>query len=430
MNMKKTILFSLLLLLPLAMSGQKSNEQMGGVYYAYPLDAVPADTPPPAGYRPFYISHYGRHGSRWLPDDNRYMWVNSQFADKSNLTPLGRRVRRRLQKVWKNARGNGGQLTLLGEWQHRCLATRMLSRFPEVFQEGAKITARSSIVNRCRASMHAFCEELGRFLSPTTHHPSPNPHHPSPTTYHPTLITYHTDSADMAWIAFTSDDERRLEARVRPRCEASGARLMASLFRDPARIGEPDKLMSELFTIASDMQDVQLPVNLYDIFTYEEMQALYEQNNRRMWICNGLAPENNGIPQLSAVSLWQNVELRADEAIARGGTGADLRFGHDTSLYRLLSLLGIDQLSAERPDRMDQIVPMAANLQMVFYSNGQQVIVKFRHNEREVRLAGMSAAAGCGPSSPYYEWEAVKQHVRERTARAMQLRRMTGHKAA
>ena len=29
-------------------------------------------TPAPKGYKPFYISHYGRHGSRYLCDQNDY----------------------------------------------------------------------------------------------------------------------------------------------------------------------------------------------------------------------------------------------------------------------------------------------------------------------------------------------------------------------
>lgn len=36
----------------------------GGVYYAYPAPGV--QTKAPKGYEPFYISHFGRHGSRWL----------------------------------------------------------------------------------------------------------------------------------------------------------------------------------------------------------------------------------------------------------------------------------------------------------------------------------------------------------------------------
>jgi len=35
---------------------------------------------------------------------------------------------------------------------------------------------------------------------------------------------------------------------------------------------------------------------------------------------------------------------------------------------------------------MDEVVPMAANLQMIFYTNGKNVIVKLMLNEHEVKL--------------------------------------------
>ena len=57
-------------------TAQTAQEQKGGVYYAYhaPKDTL---TAVPEGFKPFYISHYGRHGSRWLPSDSRYEWVNA-----------------------------------------------------------------------------------------------------------------------------------------------------------------------------------------------------------------------------------------------------------------------------------------------------------------------------------------------------------------
>ena len=48
-------------------------EKWGGVYYAYPVTQTQL-AEAPEGYEPFYISHYGRHGSRWLPNDERYIW--------------------------------------------------------------------------------------------------------------------------------------------------------------------------------------------------------------------------------------------------------------------------------------------------------------------------------------------------------------------
>ncbi|MBO4606914.1 MAG: histidine-type phosphatase, partial [Prevotella sp.] len=113
----------------LTVCAQKTREQMGGVYYAYPVNQKISIANAPDGYAPFYISHYGRHGSRWLPSDERYQWVMSQFSDKSNLTSTGKHVRKQMKKVWKNARGHGGLLTPLGARQHQGIAHRMLEAY-------------------------------------------------------------------------------------------------------------------------------------------------------------------------------------------------------------------------------------------------------------------------------------------------------------
>ena len=44
-------------------------------HYAYPFGTdvdIPELTPAPAGYEPFHIDHYGRHGSRWLTNGRTY----------------------------------------------------------------------------------------------------------------------------------------------------------------------------------------------------------------------------------------------------------------------------------------------------------------------------------------------------------------------
>ena len=60
----------LMLLLCVASNAQGLRERQGGVYYAYHAPEF-ISTDVPQGYHPFYISHYGRHGSRWLPSDSR-----------------------------------------------------------------------------------------------------------------------------------------------------------------------------------------------------------------------------------------------------------------------------------------------------------------------------------------------------------------------
>ena len=373
-------------------------EKMGGVYYAYPVksgDAAPEILSAPEGYEPFYISHYGRHGSRWLTNDDRYIWVNKHFEDQKNLTKLGKSVRKRLAKIWKDAKGNGGKLTTIGARQHRGIASRMYQNFPQIFTSDANITAHSSVVGRCRSSMLAFLEALGNLSDRKD-------------------LEAITDSADMAWIAYTSPEEKALENRTVLPLRISTDRFIKALFIDPSKVDDPAKLLMELHTIASDMQDVELDVSLYDIFTPEEFQAVYEKNNESMTIVHGDLIQNEGIPARSALSLWQRIEADADAAISSGKKGADLRFGHDSNLYRLLTLIGLDLSEKSKVINgkicgiMDEVLPMAANLQMIFYRNAQgDVLVQLLHNEKPAKM-------GYSPSQNFYRWEELKQKVAER----------------
>ena len=429
--MRKSVILNILLCLPLLANAQKTPEQLGGVYYAYP-EPVPLTVSVPAGYEPFYVSHYGRHGSRWLPDDARYEWVLNQFSDARTLTPLGRSVRKRLTKVWKDARGNGGKLTPIGAQQHRDIAKRMVQRFPQIFTDDTRIWARSSTVDRCRQSMLAFTSQVQQ-LCPTT------------------PLDVATNPADMAWIVNNTPEVKALEKHTKTSPQIAPDRFLGALFKDPNKAfpgnqtpASATRLLAELFTIATDMQDVGLPVNLFDVFTQEEMQAVYRANNERMTICNGNLPESEGIPARAAVTLWQNIEADADAMIAADNHGAALRFGHDTNLYRLLSLLQVSSVNTpafpkpDRFDHMDEILPMAANLQMVFYKKTGQVptdsavLVLFLHNEQPVTLpippVGSSASftlqEWTNGHAALYTWASVKDYVAHRTHRLDHLRQL------
>ena len=364
-------------------------EKYGGVYYAYQAPKVKY-TPVPKGYKPFYISHYGRHGSRWMPKDSRYEWIAAQFEDESNLTDFGLEVKRRLQPALENARGNGGKLTPLGAEQHRQIAHRMYRRFKEIFrQKDIHISARSSTSPRCAASMRAFCEQL-RKLNPALD------------------IVEETDQKYMYYIAYTSPEEEELERDTVVRCKVTGERLAGTLYKDPSKQKEPDKLLSELHTLASSMQDIPLKDSFWDLFTEEEIQAVYDMNNTRMRLVNGIDPFNHDIPARCAASLWQNIVETADSVIATGTSTATLRFGHDTCLYHLLSLIGFFNGVS---NLMDEILPMGANLQIIFYRNAQgHVIVKFLHNEKEVKYNEILCFENRPAfEPPYYDWEYIKQ---------------------
>lgn len=172
---------------------------MGSIYYAYPTPNG-IQTPVPEGYSPFYISHYGRHGSRWMTSDERYLEVIrvfDTFHNKSGLTDLGEDVRLRLQKVWENARGRGGNLTPLGERQHKAIAKRLYQQYPHIFRDSANISARSSVSVRCIMSMSAFTEQL-KELNPSLQ------------------ITREANQRHMDYIAYTSPEAEKLGSASAP----------------------------------------------------------------------------------------------------------------------------------------------------------------------------------------------------------------------
>ena len=112
---------------------------------------------------PFYISHFGRHGSRFLLEETEYTEVlglmeKAEAADA--LTPLGKDALQRLRRVYEEAEGHAGDLSPLGIRQHRGIAERMYGAYPEVFADGRTISARSSVILRCAMSMAAFGDRL------------------------------------------------------------------------------------------------------------------------------------------------------------------------------------------------------------------------------------------------------------------------------
>ena len=54
-------------------------------YQAYPTSGFPALTAAPDGYEPFFINHYGRHGSRWLIQEKKYTYP-LQMLEKGERT--------------------------------------------------------------------------------------------------------------------------------------------------------------------------------------------------------------------------------------------------------------------------------------------------------------------------------------------------------
>ncbi len=371
----KKIVSLILPLLSLPMMAQTSLEEItadldkaGGVYYAYPVSET-VSSPYPPGYLPFYISHYGRHGSRYLISDSDYTSVAStlhEAAEAGKLTPLGIDIMARLDSILPEAYRRGGDLSPLGVRQHRGIAERMYRNYPEVFRGTPTLSARSTTVPRCILSMDAFCERL-KELNPSilTTRESSNRYMDYLNYHSPQSNEYTSGDWKIEYEAFVAD-------RVKPE------RLMSILFNDPDYVRKnvrPGDLFWGLYWIAVDMQNMEATQRFYDIFTPDELYSLWECGNYHNYVCDGNYEGNQGLVIGNAANLLHNIIVTADEAIENGQEQLSLRFGHDGNLMPLAGILelGNTDVCISAPEQIAsewsnfKISPMAGNIQLIFF---------------------------------------------------------------
>lgn len=389
----------------------KANPDIAGsIYSSYHCDAT-AEEPAPKGYKPFYISHYGRHGSRWHSRDSLYVVTLKYFEDAAAadaLTDLGRDVYGRMKVLYADAAGRAGQLSPKGVAEHRGIAERMYRNYPEVFASSPKrrcrIEARSTLVPRCLMSMTSFCERLKEL------DPSIEINREIGKRYLPFMFSVKNMNAVRP--ASQADADRWIDGHIRT------DRFISSLFKADyaASLRNPKFLMRNMYRMSCITQDVDyLGLSFHDLFTEEELFSLWSGYNVQSYLTYGPSAKYGDAMMADAAALLKHIIGDADEVIASGGRAAFLRFGHDVNVVPLVSLLGVEGKCARvTNDNLENlheywcdtyITPMATNVQFVFYRNKSgEVIVKVLHNEGVCRLPFDTDIF------PYYRWDDFRKY--------------------
>jgi len=416
------ILSLAVLLIPQLLLSQTTKEEfLSNIKYAsgiyQPYDYVKtAKTPAPKDYAPFYISHYGRHGSRWIQSQETYEYPRSILAkahNDSKLTQLGESVYQRINTAAQDAWKRYGDLSQLGAKEHKAIAERMFDSFPEVFstRNGKKCTiySRSTVVPRCILSMAANNEKLKEF--------------------NPQIET----------IREASDRNYYLNNRYTQVYRDSISKIvnnfllkhvnfdtfLNSLFNDMTYahnvVDSPVTFMRNIHLIATDIPCVDnLDFTLFDIFTKDELFYLWQANNMSTYYACGPSNVNGKVAKDSSKLLLKDILDCAEKAIKGHGVSADLRFGHDSYIIPLLALMDIEGMNVaiDDPEKISEVwsdfkvSPMGANLQIIFYrsSKNPEILVKILHCEKEVKIPLKSDIA------PYYRWSDFKKYYTTKLA--------------
>ena len=388
-------------------------------YDTYP-DSVPNNlTPSPEGKKPFYISHYGRHGSRYISSRRGYdtpydMMAHADSVDE--LTPVGHRVHDEMSLVMNDTEGRWGELTGYGKQQVQAIGRRMVERFPEVLGGDAIVQAKSTIVPRCIESMGSCMTEMKQV--------------------NPRLRITMESSQRNQW--YMNHQDKKLRKYMTPEAQKAfdayisnrrdNSRLMELIFKNPDIVKEivnEEDFNYYLMKMGLFQQNTHLRRNTYlqDLFETDDLYRMWQIDNALWYIQHGACKLNGGRQPYSPRFLLRQLIADADSCIRLDKPGAQLRFGHETVLLPLVCLIGINGYDLET-DNLEEleargwwcsnVFPMGSNLQFIFYRSSprdRDVLFKVLLNEQEATLPIPT------DNAPYYRWSDFRQYCLDKLSR-------------
>lgn len=373
--------------------------------YPYKLADWP-QTKAPKGYKPFYISHYSRHGSRYYWNEFLYRELDKLLTaahERGQLTPAGEAFYEKFMAAKQELVNGVSELTQLGWEQHQGIARRMYNTFPEVFKKGGNVMAISSLSGRCVLSMSAFCQELVQ-CNPKIEIREQS----SRSTLDGVVPGDRQNPYKREFPKSTPRYEKNKDkfSYARPLQEDVVARVFTSTDSLP---GDMKRIGSNLVNLYTTLPSIGHEGMMEGIISDEEIASQWEGSNlgSYSWVFG---------PRYEMIPILQDILRKAEDVIdGRTDRLADLRFGHDTCLGPLTVLMGINGADTDPEDPYEVKycyqnweTCMASNIQLVFYrkSGSDDILVKCLLNGAEATLPVATAQA------PYYRWADVRDYYK------------------
>ncbi len=369
-------------------------------------------TKAPRGYKPFYISHYARHGSRYYWTDTLYKELDKMLTEaheKHLLTAVGEDFYTQFMNVKDELMTGVSELTQLGWEQHQGIARNMYHRFPQVFKKGGNVYAISSLSGRCVLSMSAFCQELVQC----------NP-----------KLEIREQSSRFTLDGVVPGDRQNPVKHNFPKVKPRYEKNMENVRRDStlrqnvlSRVfvttegltGNRGRMANNIVDFYKTLPSIGHEGMMDNIVSDEEIVREWEVSNMGSysWVFE---------PQYEMIPILKDFIKRADAVI--DGTSdhlCDLRFGHDNCIGPLTVLMGINGAD-EDPEDPAQVKNIyqnwetckACNIQLIFYRGKKatdDILVKCLLNEKEAKLPVPTEMY------PYYKWSDFRRFYLERCDR-------------
>ena len=408
--MKKVSSLCLFLLVPVLVYAQHNTreeiyadiERAGGVHYLYPMDQ-PAPTAAPKGYKPFYVSHVGRHGARFalggtVYEDMLSVWTKAH--QKGWLTPEGETYYQAYTELYPELSRREGNLTHRGQEQHRYIAAQIYRNYPEVFKGATHASAVSTVSHRVIVSMYSFLSELGGLDKDFSFDADYG--YPYQAYLLPDVIDSSSDRGGVDKFNAFRDEVLDVDG------------ILGRWFTRPdSLVTDKYKFIDDLHVVVSTLDNLDFPVPsvLYDLYTPAERYALWRVSNYRDYQIVGNSPDTDNLRVRAMKALLNDFIVKAQEDMADGKVQLRLRFAHDSTLMPLLSLMDVNGMGVrlENPFELENYwrsfdIPMACNFQLIFFrsTKNPEILVQVLLNGREATLPLQMAAPGS-----FYRWSDI-----------------------
>ena len=397
----------------------------------------------PKGYKPFYITAYLRHGSRYevnqLYTDECYNYFVE--ADKMGiLTPLGQRVKDYMEWIQLCHINRAGDLTQTGFNQHKEIAQRYYKRYKSLFKGDAEIVSVSSTSPRAILSMAAFNEGL-KLCNPRMNNTMKSSEstgaamRPQKSAFNPA----YSAAEEKMYRDFLTNDVYSHLLEWGNRQDMSHA--LNSIFTDPdaffvhfANYKHRFKIITDIYKRLAFAQnfDIHDRSLIDEVFNAEEHYLMYMHENC-VWHyrCGSAAHPILANNMAQSRVLVDYLVARAEEVISgEVDSNAHLCFGHDLNLIPLQNIFGLEGMPlyfGEGKETIEyvaehwrayKITPKAANIFFIFYRNKEgKVLMRPQMNERDVEMP-------IETDTPYYyDWERVKEFAYARLAEIDELKK-------
>lgn len=390
-------------------STQYSMNECEGSLSPYPDDI--REITCPDSLVPVFINHVGRHGARYPASGANCFYLRHRLLHADSLgtiSPLGRRLLALDEELIRRSTGRWGALDSVGMAEQQGIAARMFMNYAEALGEDRVVKAISSYSPRSMMSMYAFTHQLDRLNNRLTFTTS---------TGRVNSGTMRPFDIDEDYLTFRRDKvwEPAYKEYYDTHCPTRPAQAIMGEGYEFVNEADAREVSLTAYYVLAGCRAMGMPNVMDEYFTPAEANLLWSCFNLRQYL-QRTATTVSRVPADIASQLLMDL-VNTTDAYVNGTdviTGAVLRFGHAETLMPLLSLLKLpgcyyltnyfDTVALHWRDF--DVVPMAANLQIVLYKsrNTGKFYVRVNLNERPLKLRK-------GDDAIYFPWGEVRRYM-------------------